>query len=215
MEITVEPAEPIINTIDSSKDVEKMDTCDYSHLRLNIPGNNSSIQTWLDNTTNSLNNPDEAKTFDPLDFNQSLNFSNLESSSNLESRRSSTGKSNLKSCRHPFNGHTFSVSPNQVLNITSLADLTKCSVRHLVNEFELFSNRKNLNFSNELSSSGFPLPVSNLDFGSKPIYKTWINIESASDSNVEGVEDQNQDKDKENNPELLEDSLKNIGRAHV
>lgn len=46
---------------------------------------------------------------------------------------------NLKCCRRPYNGHTFSVSPNQVVNITSIVDYSKFSVRHLVNEFELHS----------------------------------------------------------------------------
>lgn len=45
----------------------------------------------------------------------------------------------LKCCRKPFNGHTFSVSPNQVINISSVLD-SKFSVRRLVNEFESQSN---------------------------------------------------------------------------
>jgi hypothetical protein len=49
----------------------------------------------------------------------------------------------LKCCRRPYNGHTFSVSPNQVVNITAFVDHSKFSVRHLVNEFELHSNRLN------------------------------------------------------------------------
>lgn len=47
----------------------------------------------------------------------------------------------LKCCRKPFNGHTFSVSPNQVINISTILD-SKFSVRRLVNEFESQSNRQ-------------------------------------------------------------------------
>ena len=60
----------------------------------------------------------------------------------------------LKCCRRPFNGHTFSVSPNQVVNITSLGNLSKFSVRHLVNEFESHSSRNSLNIFPEATSPG-------------------------------------------------------------
>jgi len=51
-----------------------------------------------------------------------------------------TKKVNIKCLGHPFNGHTFSVSPNQVVNISA----GKFSVRHLVNEFELHSSRSSM-----------------------------------------------------------------------
>jgi len=46
----------------------------------------------------------------------------------------------LKSARHPFNGHMFSVSPNQVINISSVTDNLRPRVRHLVSEFESHNN---------------------------------------------------------------------------
>ncbi|CAL8129737.1 unnamed protein product [Orchesella dallaii] len=58
-----------------------------------------------------------------------------------DSDSSSRKNISLKCCRKPFNGHTFSVSPNQVINISTILD-SKFSVRRLVNEFESQSNRQ-------------------------------------------------------------------------
>lgn len=64
----------------------------------------------------------------------------------------------LKCCRKPFNGHTFSVSPNQVINISTVLD-SKFSVRRLVNEFESQSNRQLISLS---SPSSVPPPGGNV-----------------------------------------------------
>lgn len=63
----------------------------------------------------------------------------------------------LKCCRKPFNGHTFSVSPNQVINISSVLD-SKFNVRRLVNEFESQSNRQH---NSLLSSTLIPFTTEN------------------------------------------------------
>lgn len=67
-----------------------------------------------------------------MDTTEFLSQHQPECSSTEESKKAM----NLKCCRRPYNGHTFSVSPNQVVNITSIVDCSKFSVRHLVNEFE-------------------------------------------------------------------------------
>jgi len=72
-----------------------------------------------------------------------LQSAQLESTPTAQLPDDSKKVMSLKCCRRPYNGHTFSVSPNQVVNITAFVDHSKFSVRHLVNEFELHSNRLN------------------------------------------------------------------------
>lgn len=92
----------------------------------------------------------------------------------------------LKCCRKPFNGHTFSVSPNQVINISSILD-PKFSVKRLVNEFESQSSRQHHSFPSSsilgtsasdnivatIESTSSPTPLSLARSGSSRV-KSWI-----------------------------------------